>query len=326
MRKEITVIVGYPCSGKTTVANIYQERGWYRLSQEIYGGSLNDINQRLEDLIVQGKTEFVIDNSYPTIASRKPIIDIAQKYGFTVNCIHLTTSIENSQHNSAIRIIKKTGKLLNPAEIIRFKDPEIVQATEIFNFRKLFEKPTEEEGFENVTSRKFTRKSNYENTEKAIIFDIDQCVRTFKSGYKVPTSKEDIEILPGRQGALCDLKAKGYLILAISNQNGVGKGRITDKDAQAYFEYTNELMGGIIDDFIYCTHDSYPIQCYCKKPMPGLGAVYIEKYQLDPSQCYMIVSETADATFAKRCEFDTLNADDVFAEYENFSKQIVYNN
>jgi HAD superfamily hydrolase (TIGR01662 family) len=324
MTKEIVVIVGYPCSGKTTLAEEYQDQNFYRLSQEIFGGSLQDINQRLEDLIVQGKKKFVIDNNYPTIASRKPLISIAEKYDFRITCVHLTTSIENSQQNSAIRIIKKTGKLLMPDEIIRLRDPEIIQASEIFNFRKLFEKPTEEEGFYNVISKRFNRKSNYDYDQKAIIFDIDQTVRLFKSGYKIPTSKEDIEILPGRQGALCDYKAKGYLLLAISNQNGIGKGRITDKDAEAYFNYTNELLGGIIDDFIYCTHDSYPIQCYCKKPMPGLGAQYIEKYQLDPSQCYMIVSETADTTFAKRCEFNTLNTEDVFADYENFGKKPVY--
>jgi HAD superfamily hydrolase (TIGR01662 family) len=321
MKKEIIVIVGYPCSGKTTLASEYQNKDYYRLSQEIFGGSLNDINQRLEEFIVQGKTKFVIDNSYPTISSRKRIIEIGQKYNFKVTCVHLTTSIENSQHNAAVRIIQKTGKLLMPGDIIRQKDPELVQASEIFNFRKVFEKPSEDEGFDEITNKRFSRKNNSNYRQKAIIFDIDLAVRNHKSGYKVPTSKEDIEILPGRQGALCDWKARGYLLLAISNQNGIGKGRITENDAQAYFEYTNELMGGIIDDFSFCPHDSYPIQCYCKKPMPGLGAQYIEKYQLDPEECYMIVSETADSTFAKRCGFETLTQEKVFSEYENFVTQ-----
>lgn len=324
MKKEIVVIVGYPCSGKTTLAAEYQDKGYYRLSQEIFGGSLNDINQMLEELIVCGKTRFVIDNSYPTVLSRKPIITIGKKYNFKVTCVHLTTSIENSQHNAAVRIIQKSGRLLMPGDIIRQKDPDLVQAGEIFNFRKVFEKPTEDEGFDEVISKRFSRKTNPEYSKKAIIFDIDLAVRTNKSGYKVPTSKDDIEILPGRQGALCDWKARGYLILAISNQNGIGKGRISENDAQAYFEYTNELLGGIIDDFSYCPHDSFPIQCYCKKPMPGLGAQYIEKYQLDPEYCYMIVSETADSTFAKRCGFNVIESDKVFKEYENFVTSNVY--
>ncbi len=311
--KEIVLIVGYPASGKTTLSLSYQNNGYYRLSKDNFGGSLNDINQRLEELIVQGWEKFVIDNNYPTVASRKRIIEIAKKYDYHINCVILSTSIENSQNNAAIRIIKKMGRLLMPDEITKSDDPEILSATEIFNFRRIYEKPTDDEGFDEIKTSRFTRKKVNGYINRAIFFDLDT-IRYHQSGYKVPTSKEDIQIYPHRLDYLRNWKNQGYLLIAISNQNAIGKERLTNNDVKANFVYTNHLLDNIIDDFGYCPHDTYPIQCYCKKPMPGLGVEFVEKYKIDVSSSHMLCSETADKTFAKRCGLNPIEAEETFPQ------------
>jgi len=43
-----------------------------------------------------------------------------------------------------------------------------------------------------------------------------------------------------------------------------------------------------------------------------MGAYWIEKYKLDPSQCIMVGDATSDKTFAERCGFKYLHPDVFF--------------
>ena len=52
----------------------------------------------------------------------------------------------------------------------------------------------------------------------------------------------------------------------------------------------------------------------CFKPMPGMGAEFIEKYKLNPSECIMVGDMTSDKTFAKRCGFQFMDAEEFFKE------------
>lgn len=316
---EIIVFVGYPASGKSTEAQQYVDQGYYRLNRDELGGSLKDINVRLEELIVLGKRKFVLDNTYPTVSSRKPIIEIGQKYDIPVICIHETTSIENSQFNAALRIIRQEGRLLKPDEISKSTNPKVIPASAIFNYRRKFEKPEMTEGFANIKRVTFKRKLDSSYVNRAIFFDYDS-IRETKSGRKYPIDKNDIVLKPGRQAALSDFKARGFKIIGLSNQSAIGKEMFTANDAKALFEYTNELLDGIVDGYDFCPHDSYPIQCYCRKPMPGIGVEFIEKFKLNPGKCYMIIGETADETFAKRCGFESYTEEQFFGDYEKFAK------
>jgi histidinol phosphatase-like enzyme len=72
------------------------------------------------------------------------------------------------------------------------------------------------------------------------------------------------------------------------------------------------LLGFDID-YLFCPHNSFPISCYCRKPMPGLGVALVEKYKLDPSQCIMVGDRTTDKTFASRSGFQFQHASKFFA-------------
>ena len=66
------------------------------------------------------------------------------------------------------------------------------------------------------------------------------------------------------------------------------------------------------EDYKYCPHKAGPTNCYCRKPMPGLGVEFIEKYGLDPSRCIMVGDMTSDKTFAKRCGFQYMDQAEFF--------------
>lgn len=105
-----------------------------------------------------------------------------------------------------------------------------------------------------------------------------------------------------RKEKLDEYVKKGYTLLGVSNQSAIGKGSLTKQAAIACFEKTNELLGHKID-YVFCPHNSFPIACYCRKPMPGNGVVLIEKYKLSAKDCIFVGDQTSDKTFAARCGF-----------------------
>ena len=150
-----------------------------------------------------------------------------------------------------------------------------------------------------------------DHCNNAIILDYDGTLRVCKSGSKYPVDPEDVKVLPGRAETLRKYAADGYLLLGASNQSGVEKGDLTHDQVKACFDRTNELLGLSID-YQYCPHHSFPIRCYCRKPLPGMGVYLIEKYHLDPSQCIMVGDSTSDKTFAKRSRFRFMSPEEFF--------------
>lgn len=320
---EIVMIMGYPAIGKSRHAQEYVEKGYVRLNRDLKGGSLDDLVKIMDEQFKSGQEQFVLDNTYVNKTSRAPVIDWGKEHDIPVKLIWITAppkkkgvpvpeAIEIAQYNAAKRMILKYGKLLTAKELKEAKDPNMFPPAALFAYRNKFEKPTKDEGFESIEVIRFERdidSSIYKN--KALILDYDGTLRITKSGEKYPQTPEDVEILDNRTEVLKEYQEKGYLLLGISNQSFVGKGTITHEDAAACFERTNELLG-IEIDYRFCPHASFPINCYCRKPMPGLGALLIEEYKLDPEQTIMIGDQTSDKTFARRCGIKFKHADDFF--------------
>jgi HAD superfamily hydrolase (TIGR01662 family) len=212
-------------------------------------------------------------------------------------------------------MVRKYGQILQPGEMPK-KDPNCFPAMVLFAYKKSFEKPTRAEGFSSIDVALFERKTPKEYVNKALILDYDGTLRQTKSGDHYPTDIDDIEILPGRREKLQEYVDKGYLLLGVSNQSGVEKGNLTWEEAASYFDRTNELLGHDID-FKFCPHHSFPIRCFCRKPMTGLGVELIETYKLDPSKCIMVGDMKSDNTFANRCGFQYISADEFFIRKGN---------
>lgn len=312
MSGEIVITVGFPAAGKSTYIEDFSKTHT-RLNRDTLGGTLKDIETKLERLIGEGERFFVLDNSYATPLSRANVIKIGKKHGIDVKCLWIKTSIEDAQFNASSRIILKYGRLLDTEEIKANskKDPNCFPVAVLFSYNKTFVAPTAAEGFSKITTVKFQRKFPKDYTNKALILDFDGTLRKTKSGSKYPCSTEDIELLPGRKEVLQEYASKGYILAGVSNQSGVGKGALTKEKAKECLDYTSSLMDLKIDA-LFCPHNSFPIACYCRKPMPGLGVELIHKYKLDPSQCIMVGDMTSDKTFAKRTGFKYVEAEEFF--------------
>jgi histidinol phosphatase-like enzyme len=71
-------------------------------------------------------------------------------------------------------------------------------------------------------------------------------------------------------------------------------------------------MLGLEIDHAWCPHGDGPPVCWCRKPLPGLGVVLIERHHLDPARCVYVGREASDRTFARALGFTYRDAADVF--------------
>lgn len=306
----IVLIVGYQASGKSTLSHSLIAKDYVHINRDKVGGSIAGLAPLAEDALKNGK-DIVLDNTFPTKASRKPFIDLAKRYKAEIVCYWLNTSIENAQFNACTRLISIFGKLPTNDEIKKSKHPNVFPPAALFGYRKEFEKPTTQEGFDKVEVIEFARVIDPTYNKKALLLDFDGTLRDTKSGAKFPTDPNDIFILPGRKELLQARKKEGYILLGVSNQSGVEKGDLTMEQAKACFDKTIELLG-IDIDVSFCPHRVPPISCYCRKPMPGLPVQFIEKYKLNPSLCILVGDMTTDKTCAARAGMQFVSADEFF--------------
>jgi histidinol-phosphate phosphatase family protein len=298
---EIVLVMGYPASGKSTWAEAH-----FKTHRRINRDALN--NKTLEDLVPMAERALdegapvVLDNTYGTRASRASLIALAKAKGVKARAVWLDATIEDAQYNAVERMVRKHGRLPSPDEIktLTKKDPNTFGPSVLFRHRKVFEEPTVAEGFDAVEKTRFTRAAQPAHyTNKAVLLDYDGTLRRTKSGEKYPLAPDDVEVLPGRTEVLKKYLAQGYKLLGVSNQSGVSKGTLTDEAARACFARTNALLG--VDIAVsFCPHEPAPINCWCRKPMPGMGVAYIEAHQLDRASTVMVGDMTTDRTFAAR--------------------------
>lgn len=318
MSGEIVLLLGPPAGGKTSLAQPYVDRGYARVNRDTMGPSARtaDLAPTVEHLVEQGQRTFVLDNLFLTRERRAAVLAVGQKYNIPVVARVLDTRPEQAQFNAARRMIQRYGSLISASE--KKDHPQAKDDDNVFppvvlsNYFKVFEHPTVDEGFAEVQSVHFNFQLGPEYINRAVIFDLDGTLRVCKSGAKYPTDPDDVALaFPGIPEKLWQLRERGYLLLAATNQSGVAKGALTVMQMNDCITRTYALVGHDLHA-VACTHPSGPPSCWCQKPMPGMGVALIERYRLNPRECLYIGDMTKDKTFAGRCGFGFAFAEDYF--------------
>jgi len=307
---DVIMIVGPTATGKSTVAEKFLKSGYERVNRDTVGGKLDNIIPIMTSHL-QNRKSVILDNTHLTPEKREPFIVAAKKNKAAVHCFIMATPIEEAQVNFSLRAINQ-GYNINDIEAISKSDsPNLFPPVVMFRHFKEFKPPTLSEGFESIEDVPFKRIWPIDFVNKAIIVDFDATIRMTKSGDISPKTPNDIEIMPNRREVLMDYQKQGYVICGASNQSQIAKGTITYDTAKACYDKTVELLG--IDlDYMFCPHTSTPISCWCRKPMPGIGVHFIHKYKLNPKESIMVGDLTSDKTFAKRCGFQYVDAEEFF--------------
>ena len=123
-------------------------------------------------------------------------------------------------------------------------------------------------------------------------------------------SWDEFQFLPGvieaikaiNEKGLPSSEAKGYLVIVVTNQRGIAKGLMTEKDLEEiHRRMLKELNkhGARIDDIFYCPHDISD-NCNCRKPKPGMLIQAQKKWNIDFARSFIIGDSNSDTEAGQR--------------------------
>lgn len=108
--------------------------------------------------------------------------------------------------------------------------------------------------------------------------------------------------LPGVFEAIRAIKEKGYIVIIVTNQRGIARGFMTEKDLEEVHQRMIEELerhGAQVDDIFYCPHDLSD-NCDCRKPQPGMLIQAQKKWNIDFAQSYIIGDSDCDIEAGRR--------------------------
>jgi histidinol-phosphate phosphatase family protein len=113
---------------------------------------------------------------------------------------------------------------------------------------------------------------------------------------------EDVEFIPGAGKALARLRKKGFLLILVTNQSGVGRGYFTMEDVQRVHRHLLAALqqdGATLDGIYICPHQPED-NCQCRKPKTKLVEDATEKFGIDLSKSFLIGDRELDVQLAQR--------------------------
>lgn len=299
-QSEVVLLMGIQGAGKSELVADYVAHGYRRLNRDEAGGRLDDLAPRLETQLAEGQRRVVLDNTYPSRASRAAVIAVARRQGVPVRCRHLRTPPHEARINIVLRMLARYGMPLGPDEMraLRKADPNLPPPQALNMWLGSYEPPSVDEGFDVVDEIPFVRREPSSHTTKGLLLDVDGTLRRTLSGEVYPRSADDLLLLPERRERLLPWVEAGYRLFFVSNQSGIASGRLTHAVAQAAFLRTAQLLGLPVTEIAYCPHPSQPVGCFCRKPYPGLGVYLIERHGLSREHLTMVGDLPSDEEFA----------------------------
>ena len=280
---EVVLVTGMPGAGKSTIASDYVARGYLRLNRDERGGSLLDLARALDEAIIGGATKVVLDNTYPTRASRAPVIEIAHCHGLAARCVFVDIAIEDAQRNAVARMLAQHGRLLEPAELARAGN---LGPGAQFRWRREAEPPRADEGFDAIDELPFAMREPVVMSAPGLLIELDAVVWVGR-----PRSPDKIELKDGAREALLAW-SRTHAIAGTSWMPGV-----THEAFAALIARLSELVGVPIRA-AHCAHPAGPPVCWCRKPLPGLALWLAQAHGLAHELC--VGSGAADKGFARR--------------------------
>jgi D-glycero-D-manno-heptose 1,7-bisphosphate phosphatase len=111
-----------------------------------------------------------------------------------------------------------------------------------------------------------------------------------------PSDPALVKLLRGAAAVLRDARARGVLLVIVTNQSGVGRGMFDEATARRVQARVEELFaaeGVTFDGVYYCFHGPNE-GCACRKPAPGMLLSAAAELGIDLARSIMIGDKASD--------------------------------
>jgi D-glycero-D-manno-heptose 1,7-bisphosphate phosphatase len=151
-------------------------------------------------------------------------------------------------------------------------------------------------------------------TRPAVFLDRDGVINRamIRAGIpRPPASLEELEILPRVSEALSALRARGYVLVVVTNQPDVARGSMSRQLVDAIHARLQDELG--LDAILVCFHDDAD-DCDCRKPKPGLLLRAARELGLDLPSSFMVGDRWRDVEAGQRAGCRTFYIDGGYQE------------
>lgn len=111
-----------------------------------------------------------------------------------------------------------------------------------------------------------------------------------------------VELVPGAAAAMVRAASAGYLLIGLSNQSGIGRGRFGPAALEAVMARVDlELSrhGAAFDAMYYCPHAPED-GCRCRKPGPGLLEEAAVSFRWEAARSWVVGDKASDVELGRR--------------------------
>ena len=112
-----------------------------------------------------------------------------------------------------------------------------------------------------------------------------------------PAGLSEIELLPGVREACAALRAAGYLLIVVTNQPDIARGKQTREAVDAMNGWMQRELA--LDQVQVCPHDDRDA-CACRKPAPGMLLEAARQRNIDLGASFMIGDRWRDVEAGRR--------------------------
>jgi D-glycero-D-manno-heptose 1,7-bisphosphate phosphatase len=112
-----------------------------------------------------------------------------------------------------------------------------------------------------------------------------------------PSSLADLRLLPGVREACRALREAGFLLILVTNQPDIARGRSSEREVSEI----NRLLSLHLrlEDAKVCPHDD-DADCACRKPKPGLLLEAARQWNIDLASSYFVGDRWRDIEAGQR--------------------------
>lgn len=139
------------------------------------------------------------------------------------------------------------------------------------------------------------------NPRPAFFFDRDGVVNV-SPGVGYVLRPADFRLQEGIIEALALLRSRGYFLVLVTSQQGVGKGLMTQADlddVHAFMQFELGRHGAAFDAIYACTCLETDPRCTCRKPSPEMVLRAAADHDLDLSRSWLVGDADRDIAMAR---------------------------